>query len=390
MAARIALVTLILSTVPAEQADAQRRYPRVVGSTGRYYGPTQAHAQYQRRYGTSWPGHRPLTVPRRHSRNVTVVVPWAPFVPTFGGPFAPIQYYTPPVFLNGAGYFGPYAGGFFDPWSVPVAPPLTLGYGFQQQWIGTNLGVASTVSSGSLITTKPAPPVMAAIPEPAPAKVQEIEPGPVNVKVAAAGDRVAAIRFQAEGDVLLRSRNYNRAYSMYRASLTSDPSRPQAYYRLAFLFTAMQRYEPAIRYLKQGLDFAPKFPRSGDRLDTVYGPKHDAMKQQHVESVLEWAQQSPDSPDRQLLAGAMLHFNDQPGEAAELLERAARISQRPSRAIALLAASDPEPAAIPDPTESLILEPDQPLEIPAAPVLPDPVVPPTPTEGQTPVPQPKK
>ena len=67
----------------------------------------------------------------------------------------------------------------------------------------------------------------------------------------------------------------------------------------------------------------------------------------------------PDDPDRLLLAGAMLHFNDQREQAIPLLEQSARKSKRPFRANVLLTAG----IAVRDESfqgpESLVIESDR-------------------------------
>jgi hypothetical protein len=53
------LLVLAVSFAATGNARAQSgSYPRVYGPTGRLYGPTQAHYQYQLRYGRQWSGYR--------------------------------------------------------------------------------------------------------------------------------------------------------------------------------------------------------------------------------------------------------------------------------------------------------------------------------------------
>lgn len=53
-----AIALLVVLAGLAVTAEAQNRYPRVYGATGRMYGPTQAHYQYQLQYGRQWSGYR--------------------------------------------------------------------------------------------------------------------------------------------------------------------------------------------------------------------------------------------------------------------------------------------------------------------------------------------
>src|SRR5688572_6212800 len=54
------LILLGFSAIVMDDASnallAQDAYPRVYGPTGRPYGPTQAHYQYERQYGRPWYG----------------------------------------------------------------------------------------------------------------------------------------------------------------------------------------------------------------------------------------------------------------------------------------------------------------------------------------------
>ena len=47
---------IVMEDVSNHALYAQGAYPRVIGPTGRAYGPTQAHYQYERQYGHAWPG----------------------------------------------------------------------------------------------------------------------------------------------------------------------------------------------------------------------------------------------------------------------------------------------------------------------------------------------
>jgi tetratricopeptide (TPR) repeat protein len=293
----------------------------------------------------------------------------------YGGRFAPVQYYTPPVFINGFRPPGVYSNG-----------QQLYGARYRQQQIPGGLKVTGTPNLQK-------PPQSATAVKPV-----EIEPAPLKIQQVAAGDKVASIRYQAQGDSLFRTGNYNRAFSAYKSAIEADPGRPAPYFRLANLFSALRTYDSAIRYLKQGLDLAPGFARDGDRLDAMYGPAGGNQKRTLISNVVAWAQQNAKSPDRQLLAGAMLHFDDQPATAAPFLERASQLSRRPARATAILSARDndfippapqapglllqpepePETGQLPPPTLPISAEPDVPptppqLPIPNLDVPPDPI-----------------
>ncbi len=350
-------------------AEAQRTYPRVPGPTGRYYGPTQAAWQYQRRYGNPWPGQRPLAAPGHHhghQHGGALVVPWGI---TLGGPYAPLQYYTPPIVIGGSGFyggpsvFGP--GGVYGGYGAwggygAVAPYGSWGGGFSGGVTGYGTGT-QVLSGGSYTVVNPSAASGSAVPPSQPPVPAEIEPQAVSFDPDAPRDADAAVRHQNAGDTYFRSGNYSRAFAAYKDSLAADPTRPDPLFRMAFMFTAMRRYDAAIRHLKQGIDFAPAYARTGDRLDALYGPGRELQKQQMIQSVLEWAGLEPESPDRQLLAGAVLHFDNRQDAAVQYLETAAKLSRRPSRALALLAAREgPQPPSAPQP--ALKLTPESPAK----------------------------
>ena len=65
---RLTYAVLALCALPVATAQADPpgsfRYPRVYGYTGRPYGPTQAHYQYQRQYGRAWDGYGGNSIPQ--------------------------------------------------------------------------------------------------------------------------------------------------------------------------------------------------------------------------------------------------------------------------------------------------------------------------------------
>jgi tetratricopeptide (TPR) repeat protein len=348
MASRL-LLGLMFFVFAADVAEAQRGFRRG------FYGPRGGRAER----GYQQPPQMPY---------------YPPYQPYYGGQFAPVQYFTPPVVIhNGRAYY-PYG---FAPNGLNAYGQQIRGYRpftVNQAVGGVGLKVQSpTGTLQGANKLQPVPEAGGALPKP-----QEIEPQPVNIQQIAAGDRDAAIRFQKEADLLFRTDNFNRAFSSYKASLEADRTRAEPYFRLATLFVSIERYEPAIRYLKQGLDYSPQFARTGDRLDDIYGDAGTNRKRAHLRRLISWAQENPGSPDRQLLAGAMLHFDDQPKTAAPYLERAGNLSQRPSRATTLLSAANAENVVPPSPQEpGLLLTPEpNTSELPEVP--PSNLIPPPP------------
>ena len=345
MALRILTATLITVGL-TDAAFAQRGFRRG------FYGPRGSARLAPTRRAPALPP------PPAYQQQGTVPY-YPPYVPMYGGRFAPVQYYTPPVFINGYRPPGIYSN------------QQLYGVQYRQQQVPGGLRVTGTPNLQR-------PPQSVTVQKPV-----EIEPAPVNIQQVAAGDKVASIRFQTQGDSLFRTGNYNRAFSAYKSAIDADSGRPAPYFRLATLFSALRTYDSAIRYLKQGLDLAPGFARDGDRLDAMYGPAGGNQKRALISNVVAWAQQNSKSPDRQLLAGALLHFDDQPATAASFLERASQLSQRPARATALLSARDNEFIPPAPQAPGLLLQPEPEPETgqlppPVLPISEEKEVPPTP------------
>src|SRR5690606_28523447 len=133
----IAAVSLFAAVAAEQSASAQFRYPRVYGATGRPYGPTQAHYQYQRQYGRSWHGYGGLTA---SSASISAVSGFGGLnyyhgpVGGYGYPIAPYAitpfgtYYPPYAYYGG--YSGPPGFADFGPTYsyIPMAPLVLQGH----------------------------------------------------------------------------------------------------------------------------------------------------------------------------------------------------------------------------------------------------------------------
>ena len=370
---RVLVVVLAFASV-ADTAVAQRDFRR-----GFYGGRGSAILQGTRFRASSSFGTMPY---------------YPPYQFQFGGQFAPVQYFLPPAVLHNGnlyqtyglspyGYvFGP--AGHYGLGTVPI--PGYQPYRVQRSYSASGLtmqgGGPSTVAKPNL---NPTPQAQNSLP-----MSPEIEPAPVVIQQAAAGDVQSAMRFEKAADSLFRTGNYNRAYSAYKSSLKADQSRGEPYLRIATVFMALGRYEPAIRYLKQGIDYKPNVAKAF-RLEDVYGPGGEQIRESHLSALKAWTTENMGSPDRQLLTGAMLFFSNRKDEAAEYLKRAANTSRRPGRAATLLAAQadafiPPAPA-----DQSLKLAPDpgdqpEPLPMPKLKAndgnIPGLIVPPAPTPAK--------
>jgi len=135
--------------------------------------------------------------------------------------------------------------------------------------------------------------------------------------------RRASLIHQVQGDRLLRERQWTQAYVQYRSATDLAPERPEAHFRLGLTFTALKQYASAIREFKRSLDLDPTLPQSGETLTMILGTEPELFRDEIIPVVTDWAFEDMRDPDRLLVLGLLLHFNDDP-RGSELFEAAQR------------------------------------------------------------------
>lgn len=305
------------------------RYPKVYGPTGNVYGPTQAHAQYERQYGRPWHGYGGLSATVPHS---APSVGHHSFLTPNYGPYGYTAY----------GYVSPFAG---DPFYPP--PALFSGYvsvpGFTAEF---PIGLRGA----------PAPhpnmlPPNALVPNAAIADAlrenEERWNGPIKLEPAPAplvrkpqpstpAAQLRSIRLQAQGDQWLKRQHNAQAYAKYRDAVTAAPDRAEAYLRKSLALVAIRLYDRAIQELKRGLEIDPALRAHDESLTDIFGEDNVLAKNALLLDVSEWVREDVRDPERLFLMGALLHFDGNHSQAGPFFETAWRLGDQGHHVTAFL------------------------------------------------------
>ena len=308
---RAALFALFLFAPLAEPAAAfQRvvRFPRVYGDTGRPYGPTQAHYQYERRYGRTWHGVFGATTVVSPTKRIHAPYSYSPL--TVYGPVI-ADYYS----VNGgygwplyAGYAPVYGYAPVAPAYVPVVPQYVAPPFFHNEVIQRGL-LENDLRWNQPLQITPAPPNNARKPEPS--------------NTAAI---LKSMRAQSNGDFLFQRQEYHNAYERYHQAVRAAPDRAEAHFRLAFALTALSRFDSAVAYFKRGLRLDPKWPVTGASLGRIFGRHNELAKTAVLGRVTRWVKEDIRDPDRLFLLGVLLYFDNHTDKSAVLFEAAYRLA----------------------------------------------------------------
>ncbi|MFO1021253.1 MAG: hypothetical protein U0903_11225 [Planctomycetales bacterium] len=377
-------------------------YPLVYGPTGRPYGPTQAHYQYQRQYGHPWQGdgvHPPAPAPDPNGTPAGFAFVAAPF---HGNPYAP---YGLGIGANYPGFFPGVVGGYGYGGYGYGYPPYGFGYGFPPY----------VMSMGGYVNApfgfSPVPGAVSVQPAPLTNKEQQIvSPGGKfwqknQPKVASPQEKEQAARLLAEGDQHLRARRASEAIQSYQqaAQLADDQAAPHL--RLCIAWAALRNYRESVTELKRAVARDPSLPVTGNSPLDILGQDQKSTVDFLLQSVAQWAREDIRDADRLFLIGAMLQLTGDPERATIPLQSAARLTQGASHVMAFLNANqqqiqqvgNKQPAAAPvtgpeeQPTqEPVVQQVPKRLPSPPKPAADDNQPVPVPKRGSTPSEQPKK
>lgn len=344
------LFLLGLCAVGMEDASsplfAQGAYPRVMSPTGRFYGPTQAHYQYERQYGRPWYGG-PAQFDPNTGGNIHVhgrgwggpgfggfYVGGVPFggygygygygygIPAYGGyggyavyqnqiGFGPIQQYQTIGPQGPQGMFPLFGPAPTFSWQQPDAfqQPLVQQPQFRPQQFPGN------PQPGPVGPANPA-----AQPEPLMARPHNFLPPPPST----VAQRQRSLHLQGQGDIWFRQQNYLQAYSRYKqaAGAASDLAAPR--FRMGYALMAMRRYELAVPEFQRGIKLDPQFPLTGDSPQKIYGEENRLAAAALPQAVAAWVREDIRSSDRLFLLGALLMISGDQVRARVLLETAAQ------------------------------------------------------------------
>jgi tetratricopeptide (TPR) repeat protein len=132
-------------------------------------------------------------------------------------------------------------------------------------------------------------------------------------------------RFIGFGDAHFANQKYRDAYGRYKKAAEAAPTLADAYFRQAFALVALGNYPQAVKVLKRGLELDPAWPNSGFQVDELYG-NSQLEKTAHLGDLAQAAADEPNDAELLFLLGVLFHFDGEPGRAAPLFQRAARLS----------------------------------------------------------------
>jgi hypothetical protein len=353
MSGRILLVLCGLCAVIHDGASnslwAQGAYPRVMSPTGHFYGPTQAHYQYERQYGRPWWGG-PAPFHPNVGANINIQLP------NFFGPGYPVAGYGGPGYYGYPGFYNivPNPGNFgFQqpqlPYGLGVPPQFSWQQQYQQQlqggqvapnpmppvpaqgWVPPqpgNPGLAGQPGQrGPVITSRQFGPEMPIVSQPH--QLLATQPSSLQQKA-------RSVHFQGQGDVWFRQQNFLQAYSRYKQAASAAPDLAAPRFRMAYALIALKRYEVAVAEFVRGIQLDPKYPLIGDSPAKVFGPENQIAAGALVGQVSDWVRQEIRSPDRLFLLGALLRMTGDLNNARICFEAAAQMGGRPAPVMAFL------------------------------------------------------
>jgi len=331
---------------------AQSHFPRVYGSTGRPYGPTQAHYQYQRQYGRPWHGYGGQSY--SSSYYGSNVVYGNGFSAGYFAPPVAVAVPYAPVYYGGGGW--PLQYGYANPWPAVVEP--ALGLGFYSPGVSGYFGIYGT--PGVYV---PTPDHQLANPQAMAAPLQDAwrdnaerwgqnlppaKPNPVTRPVAPSSTtaKLRSLEAQQRGDAHLRDQQWMLAYQDYKKAVDYAEDLPETHWRLGLVLLMLQRYDSAAVSLKRAVYLDPHFPQLAPPLTEVFGADSTLARTSLAHKLAEYVRQDIRDPDRLFLLGAMLYF-ERDTRAAEVLETGLRLAGQGQHFEAFLQAAPASPAAVP-------------------------------------------
>jgi tetratricopeptide (TPR) repeat protein len=245
--------------------------------------------------------------------------------------YGPVGGYTPFVTPYGYTTYGyPHFGPYYS--YVPLAPVLRQRRPF---WIG---GDPFNNGQGNIGQGAVDPPAVVD-PPPPPRRL----PVPAAQKATSPDVLRRSIRLQHIGDEYFAKQNYMQAFGNYKQALSVAPSRIEARFRMALALAATTHYGQAVDEMKRAMRAAPDWPRTGAKLDDLFGEDNNISKNAVLHKVAAWVREDIRDPDRLFLMGVLLHFDDEPDKSHTFFEAAAALAPNPAYAQAFLDAEDADP-----------------------------------------------
>ena len=345
----ILVITVALAALQCmlDTADAAPpRYPRVYGPTGGLYGPTQAHYQYQRRYGRPWHGQGGIAYKNYGGSGFYGV-------PSFGysSSYSSFLGYGRSGLLLGFGYrrFSPFVGGFY---SSPFYGSPFVGSSFCQFPTVFQQPVVNVVTTPVIVQQNPVP-VTVRVPQNNAVlaaaleenrnrwgdqliidqgiKLKKKAPKPSTPEA-----KLKSVRAEGKAKEALLEQEHTDAYFKYREAVKHAPDRADPQFGLGFTMVAMKRYTSAVRYFKRGLELDSEWAQTSGTLSDIYGEKNRLAKNAYLEKVSGWVKQDIRDPDRLFLMGFLLYMDNNLEQSTPFFEAALRLAGKGDHLLAFV------------------------------------------------------
>jgi len=278
----------------------------------------------------------------------------------------------------------------------PIPAPLGAGvyvnpfaYGTLLPGPGLNYGLASTsqsptitpqgdgqpisqiagtnpIAPGAITTsTTPTAPVLSTtatkVAPPAPSAVAQPITPPISTSTPLA--IVKSTEMEAFGDENFKQQQWVQAYVNYHNAVMIAGDRASAQLRLGFTCLALKRYPESAQAFKQAFAIDPSIGKTGDTLDSIFGPLNPAINTEITEGVVSWAKDDLRNQDRLFLLGVVLHYKND-ARSAQILEAAMRIPGPKEHLVAVLNSPLPETDSNPPIPEAFVAVPSDTTKLP--------------------------
>jgi tetratricopeptide (TPR) repeat protein len=133
--------------------------------------------------------------------------------------------------------------------------------------------------------------------------------------------RRKAEKLITEADELFKAQNFHSALQKYKLAASTAPDMPEAFWRQGHALVATHNYELAATAFRRAIALTEDLGRGGFRLSDIYGSAN-MTKQQHLESLAEWATNKRTSSDPYFLIGLFLEYDGQTTRAEKFFQKA--------------------------------------------------------------------
>lgn len=145
----------------------------------------------------------------------------------------------------------------------------------------------------------------------APQAVPLVLPPPKSLLTpSSAAARLRSLEHQARGDQRMREQKWSEARLAYADSVSSAPDRAEGHSRLAICYVAISQFESAVKQFKVAALQDPKIAQTGAKLETIFGPSSQIVRNSIISKLGDWAKEDLHSSDRLFLLGAILYYNN--------------------------------------------------------------------------------